>query len=128
MGRGFQLGTGLFGFLLGDIGFLLGLCRLHGFGRGRDAQRFSLLLAADSFRLRNFDFRGVLAVDGACIGGGYVDTLVAVGVGLPDLTVAVFLGDALFRVVDRLCSGFLAQRVNVARFVVDIGHVDVDEP
>lgn len=49
------------------------------------------------------------------------------GVGLADGALALLLGDAFLRVVDGLGRRFLTERDDVARFVVDVRHVDVDQ-
>ena len=58
---------------------------------------------------------------------GNLDSLLHVGVGFTDRAISFLLGNALLRVVDRFCGGFLTEGGNVARLVADIGDVDVDE-
>ena len=42
------------------------------------------------------------------------------GIGLTDRAVSVFLGNGALGVVDRLCSRFLAEGLDIAGLVVDI--------
>ena len=62
------------------------------------------------------------------VSGGNLNALLAVGVGLADGAVAVSFGYRLTGIVDGLGRSFLGQRLNVTRFIVDVGDVDVDEP
>ena len=67
-------------------------------------------------------------MDGGGVGLGHLDALVLAGIGLADGAVAVFLSHIFLGVVDGLGGGLLAQRVDVAALVRDIGDIHVDEP
>ncbi len=121
------LGAGGLGLLLGGVGLLQGLGRGDLLGGGGDAGGLGLLLAALGVGHGHLHLGGVLALDGGGVGLGHLDALVAAGLGLANGAVAVLLGHVLLGVVDGLGGGLLAQGVNVAGLVGDVGDVDVDE-
>ena len=121
------LGAGGLGLLLGGVGLLQGLGCGDLLGGGGDAGGLGLLLAALGVGHGHLHLGGVLALDGGGVGLGHLDALVAAGLGLADGAVAVLLGHVLLCVVDGLGGGLLAQGVNVAGLVGDVGDVDVDE-
>ncbi len=127
MGGLLTLGAGSLGLLLGGVGLLQGLGCGDLLGGGGDAGGLGLLLAALGVGHGHLHLGGVLALDGGGVGLGHLDALVAAGLGLADGAVAVLLGHVLLCVVDGLGGGLLAQGVNVAGLVGDVGDVDVDE-
>ncbi len=90
--------------------------------------RLSLFLTAYGLGLSDRNLSVVFTLDSGSICGGYLNTLILAGVSLTDSTVPVLFGNALFRVVDSLCSGFFTESVDVTGLVVDIGNVYVDKP
>ncbi len=90
--------------------------------------RFNFFLFTYGFGLSHGDFRLVFTLDCRSVCGGNLYTLVASRVGLTDLTVSVLFGNALLGIIDGLCGGFLTQCLNIARFVVDVGNVNVNKP
>ena len=119
--------AGAFCLLLGGVSLFQRAGRLNLFGRRRDAHGFGLFFAAGRVGHRDFYLGVVFALDGQRVGLRDLDALVAVGLRFADRAVALFLGNALFGVVDGFSRRFLAERGDVARFVGNVGHVDVDK-
>ena len=115
-----------------------GLGRLHLLGGYGSTGRFGLLLTTRGLGVGDGNLGVVFTLDRQRVGFGGADTrvtqclgdadvFVTVGLGLTDFTETVLFGDALLGLVDGLGGGFLTERLDVARLVADVGHVDVDQ-
>ncbi len=113
------------GFGVEGLAFDVGLG--HVLGDLRGAGRLGLLDAQVGIRLRDLLLRGVLALGGVGLGAGDTDGHFLVGDGLADFGIAFGLGDLDLGVGDGLRGGFLAERLDVARFVGHVLDVDVDQ-
>ena len=114
------------------------LGRLYFLGGYSATGRFGLLLTTRGLGVGDGNLGVVLTLDRQRVGFGGSDTcvtqrlsdadvFVTVGFGLTDFTETVLFGDTLLGLVDGLGGSFLTERLDVARLVADVGHVDVDQ-
>ncbi len=138
LGSLLPLGTGKLGVTLTLVSLLESLCCLNLFSGDCYSGSLSLLLATLGIGIGDVDLGGILTLDSQGIGGSRLDTgvplglcdpdvLVPVCLCLTDLTETVLLGNTLLGIIDGLCSSLLAESLDVAGLVTDIGHVDIDE-
>ena len=122
------VGTGILGLLLGSVSLLQSLCIGHLLGSHSLSLGFGLSLTAHGIGVGNGYLGFVLTLHGFCIRLGSTDTRLADSFSLTDFTVPLLFGNANLGFVDGLGSSFLAESLDVAALVLDVGHVDVDEP
>ena len=97
------------------------------FGGGCDLERFGFLFFKGGFGHGYLHLGFVFTLNSYRIGLGNLDTLIHFSVCFTDRTVSVLLGNAALRIVDSLRRGFFTESGNVARFIADIGYVNVYE-
>ena len=119
---------GLFRLLLGDVGLLLRLGFVQLLGGDGPTKGLGFLFATGGVGLGDVGLGFIFTIHSGGIGCRHGDTLAAHGVGLTDGALPVAFRHLNTGLVDGLSGRFFTQGLYVARFVADVGDVDVDEP
>ena len=103
------------------------LSLLHLLGSCSQTIGLSLLLTTEGVRVGNLNLSVVLTLYSDSISLGGLDTGITHSLGLTNLTILVLLSHTNLGLVDSLGCSLLTESLDIARLILDVSYVHVDE-